>query len=145
MDGERSTIVFLTLCSKHRQAWLANRQVHALLRKVWSEADAWLVGQYVIMPDHVHLFAAPNPSWEGEAPAEPPSFDNWVRYWKSQFTKRHGDVSHGWQSDYWDRRLRSQESYADKWDYVRNNPVRHGLTATASEWPYQGKLYDLSW
>jgi len=46
--------------------------------------------QYVIIADHLHLFAAPNPVWEGEAPAEPQSFDSWVRYWKSQFTKHHG-------------------------------------------------------
>lgn len=32
-----------------------------------------------------------------------------------------------WQQDYWDRQLRSGESYAEKWNYVRNNPVRHGL------------------
>jgi putative transposase len=144
-DNERSTIVFLTLCSKDRQPWLADEQVHRLLRKVWSEADAWLVGRYVIMPDHIHLFASPNSSWKCKTPTEPPSFDNWVRYWKSQFTKIHGDASHRWQTDHWDRRLRSQESYADKWDYVRNNPVRHGLIGVANEWPYQGKLHDLIW
>ena len=36
--------------------------------------------------------------------------------------------------------LRSDESYADKWNYVRENPVRAGLFRDASEWPYQGEI-----
>lgn len=133
------------MCTKDRTPWLANAAVHSLLREVWSAADAWLIGQYVIMPDHLHLFATPNPVWEGEAPAEPQSFDSWVRYWKSQFTKRHGKVEHHWQTDHWDRRLRREESYADKWEYVRNNPIRHGLVSDRAQWPYQGQLHDLKW
>jgi REP element-mobilizing transposase RayT len=38
-----------------------------------------------------------------------------------------------WQSDFWDRTLRSDESYAEKWEYVRLNPVRHGLASSADE------------
>jgi putative transposase len=119
------------------------------LRQVWIIADGWLVGRYVILPDHLHLFAAPNPKWEGEAPAEPPieppALDAWIRYWKSQFTKQHGNSSHRWQTDHWDRRLRTGESYADKWEYVRNNPVRHGLVAGADAWPHQGELNGFGW
>jgi hypothetical protein len=36
--------------------------------------------------------------------------------------------------------LRSDESYAEKWNYVRENPVRAGLVRNASEWPYQGEI-----
>jgi hypothetical protein len=38
-------------------------------------------------------------------------------------------LEHRWQTDHWDRRLRSDESYAEKWEYVRCNAVRHGLVA----------------
>jgi putative transposase len=144
-DSHNPIIVFLTVCTKDRSPWLANAAVHSLLREAWSTADAWLIGRYVIMPDHLHLFAAPNPVWEGEAPAEPQSFDSWVRYWKSQFTKRHRKVEHQWQTDHWDRRLRREESYADKWEYVRNNPVRHGFVSDRAQWLYQGQLHDLKW
>ena len=41
--------------------------------------------------------------------------------------------SQEWQSDHWDTRLRSGESYDAKWEYVRNNPVRAGLVKTAEE------------
>ena len=101
------------------------------------EAAAWLVGRYVIMPDHLHLFAAP-----GELAID---FDAWGKYWKRQFSIAHGQSHHRWQTDHWDRRLRSGESYAEKWDYVRHNPVREGLVKNVEDWPFQGELNELRW
>jgi putative transposase len=131
------TIVLLTVCTKDRVPWLATPANHQLLRAIWSEATAWRVGHYVLMPDHLHLLAAPG---EPHLPLE-----NWVQYWKSQFSKHHRAPDHCWQTDHWDRRLRDGESYAEKWDYVRNNPVRHGLLGEAKDWPYFGKIFDLEW
>ena len=45
-----------------------------------------------------------------------------------------------WQPGFFDRILRSQESYAEKWNYVREKPVRAGLVQTAHDWPYQGEI-----
>jgi len=131
------TIVFVTVCTADRAPWLADEGVHALLRDVWSEARAWLVGRYVLMPEHLHLFAAP-----GDLPV---SLDNWVRYWKSQFSQQHQNGEHRWQVDHWDTRLRSNESYDAKWKYVRDNPVRRGLVRVAEEWPFQGEINRLAW
>ena len=125
---------------------------------MWADATAWLVGRYVIMPDHIHLFAGlgelcgsarASPSHGEPVQGSPAStavdFDGWVRYWKSQFTKRHGCRDHRWQAGHWDRRLRRSESYGNKWDYVRHNPVRHGLVDRPEGWPFQGELNDLPW
>jgi putative transposase len=65
-------IIFLTVCTKARRPWLASEDVHRLLCNTWRHATAWLVGRYVVMPDHVHLFAAPG--------SQPVPLDNWVRY-----------------------------------------------------------------
>ncbi len=89
------------------------------------------------MPDHIHLFAGTH---DGQI-----ALENWVRYWKSQFTKRHGRPEHRWQSGYWDTRLRGNESYESKWEYVRNNPVRHGLVRRVEDWEFQGTINDLPW
>jgi putative transposase len=89
------------------------------------------------MPDHLHLFAAPG---QLELPLE-----NWVKYWKSQFSKRHGNRNHRFQTDHWDTRLRREESYEEKWQYVVNNAVRHGLVARAEDWPFQGEIFELRW
>lgn len=137
IDPSRPTIVFLTVCAKDRVSWVATPENHDALRQAWTEADAWHVGRYVLMPDHLHLFAAP-----GRLEID---FDRWVRYWKSRFSMSRKIPAQEWQTDHWDTRLRSGESYDAKWVYVRNNPVRAGLVKNAEEWPYQGELHALSW
>lgn len=42
-----------------------------------------------------------------------------------------------WQRDFFDHRLRNQESAAEKAKYIRMNPVRAGLVANPEDWPYQ--------
>ena len=131
------TIVFLTVCTKGRAPWLATPEVHENLRSVWRAATDWAVGRYVLMPDHLHLFPAPGPTER--------TLDTWVRYWKSRFRKRDANPSHRWQTDHWDTRLRDDENYESKWEYVKNNPVRHGLVERSDDWPFQGTMNDLPW
>ena len=134
-------LVFITVCTKDRRRWLANPKCHSLLRDVWREAVTWRVGRYVIMPDHIHLFASPS-----DLDRDPPvSLEQWMRYWKALFSKRNEDPNCRWQRGHWDRRVRRNESYSEKWLYVRDNPVRHGLVERAEDWPFQGEIFDLVW
>ena len=136
----RSSIQFVTVCVKGRRPILGNDQAHTLFRSVLRDDSVFRVGRYVIMPDHVHLFCAPN-----TYPAEPLS--KWVKYWKSRFTSAWENDSTGklLQRDFWDRELRTGESYSEKWAYVREDPVRAGLVVTSDQWPYAGELYQFSW
>jgi len=131
------TIIFDTVCTKDRKPGLACNEVHHLLREVWEDASAWLMGRYVIMPDHIHFFAA--------ATETNIDYDNWVAYWKSQFSKRHKNRDHRWQSDHWDTRMRNEDVYEEKWEYVRWNPVRHELVANPEDWLFQGEIHELRW
>ncbi len=132
----QSVLVFVTVCTKDRRPLLATPRMHQSLLTVWANASHWLVGRYVIMPDHLHLFCSP-----GVLPAEP--LKPWVSYWKRLVTQTHGEQI--WQRDFWDTQLRRHESYTAKWDYVRNNPVRAGLVTRTEDWPYQGELGILRW
>ncbi len=137
--GREPVIIFVTVCTAKRRKILASDQAHDAIVAAWGAATAWLVGRYVIMPDHMHFFCAPN---ECEAPV----LERWTRYWKSLATRSLSMVAGQlWQRDHWDRQLRRGESYDEKWDYVCANPVRHGLVAQAKEWPYQGEIHVLRW
>ena len=114
---------------------MANEEAHRIILNAWEKADAWMVGRYVVMPDHIHLFAAPLD--------DAIELNAWIRYWKSIVSNSIGDPAKRFLKRAWDRRLRSEDSYQQKWDYVRNNPVRHGLVKNADDWPYQGELNDL--
>jgi len=39
-----------------------------------------------------------------------------------------------------DHILRNDESYTQKWKYVRENPVRAGPVPRADDWQYQGEF-----
>jgi len=48
-----------------------------------------------------------------------------------------------WQKGFFDHILRSGDSYSEKWEYVRDNPVRAGLVTAWSDWPFSGEIFDL--
>jgi REP element-mobilizing transposase RayT len=133
-------IYYLTACTLNRQAVLANPQIHESFVTFAQRATNWqvLVGRYVIMPDHVHFFAAFSPV--------SPALSTWMKSWKNSLSKtlRQMSVPPGhWQKDSFDHVLRSAESYAQKWVYVRDNPVRAGLVKRWEDWPYQGEIHPL--
>lgn len=138
--GHRAAIVFLTLCTKNRRPLLARPEATALVLDAWHRATHWIVGRYVILPDHIHLFCAP-----GISPPHP--LRAWISFWQNTITRAWPWPNEKplWQKDCWDRQLRAGDSYAAKWDYVRNNPVRHGLVTRAEDWPHQGELHVLPW
>jgi putative transposase len=135
-------IVFFTTCTSQRRKILASRQCHKILREIWQRSvdhDGWWVGNYIVMPDHVHFFARPEIGARRMA--------KWIQMWKSVSSRR---ISAAlsikppiWQVDYFDRYLRSSESYSEKWHYVEQNAVRAGLVKTNEIWPYRGTINDL--
>jgi hypothetical protein len=50
-----------------------------------------------------------------------------------------------WQRGFFDHLLRSSESYSEKWNYVRENPVRAGLVSHANDWRYSGEIVTISY
>jgi putative transposase len=134
---DQPTIVFATICSRKRRSHLANDSVHHALVESWRVATAWLVGFYLIMPDHLHLFCAPN--------GEDHTVEEWVSFWKRRLRGQLRTSESLLQAHSFHHRLRRDESYSEKWDYVRMNPVRAGLVSDPDEWPYQGVLNELPW
>jgi len=135
-------IYFVTTCTLGRQRVLADEAVHALCREIWAEGERlqhWLVGRYVIMPDHVHFFCAAQP----EAKSISVFVGKW-KEWTAKYANRRLRLpALLWQPGFFDHVLRSEESYEQKWEYVGDNPRRAGLVQSAADWPFQGELNDL--
>jgi putative transposase len=159
-------IVYVTVCTKRRKPILANPAAHELLHAAWREARLWLIGRYVVMPDHLHLFCAPAENFGGTRAISSQSFgdeknrslgrhggrssgslEKWVEFWKSYRARHWHNPKDApiWQRHFWDTQLRRSESYDQKWRYVLENPVRAGFVERASDWPYQGELNILDW
>jgi putative transposase len=135
-----AVIIFLTVCTKDKKRILNQSAVHEVLLSARNTQPTWFVGRYVIMPDHVHLFCAP-------AIRPTQSLEKWISFWKSVTVRRWPAQNQlpVWQRHFWDTQLRQGESYAAKWEYVVQNPVRAGLVTRSEDWPYQGELNVLAW
>jgi putative transposase len=129
--------VFLTVCTEDRTRWLAQPAVHHALHDIWlGQATTWLVSDYLLMPDHLHLFCAP---YDLKF-----TIEDWMTFWKSRLSKTCHQAGR-FQRAGFHHRLRGGESYFQKWQYVRENPVRAGLTAKPEEWLYQGRVHEIRW
>src|SRR5262249_30277390 len=126
---------------------LAQDEAAQILVQEWCAAHrrhGWVIGRYVIMPDHVHFFC------RAEIGAKTLSdfVGNW-KSWTSRAIKALGPprstpaATTLWQREFFDHVLRSNESYSEKWNYVRENPVRAGFVKSADDWPYAGEIETL--
>jgi len=135
----QSNIVLLTITTENRKPWLADETVHQLLRQTWSEATAWLIGDYLLMPDHLHCFCAPRDLHFG--------IEAWIKYWKREFAEKQKRLAgtlappdRKFQSRGWHHRLRDGESYSEKWLYVQENPIQKNLCQRIEDWPFKGRI-----
>jgi len=134
---DRSNIVFLTVTTQRRKPWLANAAAHRLLHETWAQSTAWLVGDYLLMPDHLHAFCAPRDLNF--------AIETWIAYWKREFSLKHQRKDWKFQSRGWHHRLRNGENHSDKWIYMQENPLRKGLVANLDDWRFKGRVFDLMW
>jgi putative transposase len=133
---------FVTICTEKRRAILADEHIVSVLRREWKSAlerHGWAVGSYTVMPDHVHFFCT-----DGGSRTTLSEFIGKWKEWTAKAMKREAGLDvRIWQKSFFDHLLRSSESYSEKWDYVRNNPVRAGLVAQPDDWPYSGHIHYL--
>jgi putative transposase len=129
----RSPLFFVTFCTRNRTKVssldLAQRAIENYARLGILNFDV-AMGRYVIMPDHVHLFVRGDHGFV---------LSTWVGGLKRAISVA-VVKQRLWQPGFFDHVLRSSESYAEKWNYVRENPVRAGLVDYAANWPYQGEI-----
>ncbi|HKP02500.1 MAG TPA: transposase [Chthoniobacterales bacterium] len=136
-------IFFVTACTYRRRPLLTTDAVHNAFMRFSQRAydeNGIAVGRYVIMPDHIHLFVCGPPDFE---------LGRWMGILKQCLEKAAPATASPtgrrlqkpfWQRRFFDHVLRSEESYSQKWNYVRDNPVRAGFVTDADDWPYAGEI-----
>jgi len=128
-------VYFITACTDKRRHLLNNEDAHAVFHHfcIIARERGVLVGKYVLMPDHLHLFVCIPPGAVG--------LSMWVKSLKNKMSKHwreNGIETPHWQKGFFDHLIRSNKSHAEKWKYVMQNPVRARLVKRAEDWPYAG-------
>ncbi len=90
----------------------------------YTDLSRWWTSVFLLMPDHLPALIAFDPSR---------NFSRIIGDWKKWHTVNTGIV---WQDNFFDHRLRSDESSREKFTYIRQNPVRAGLCVSDDDWPW---------
>ena len=129
-----SPLFFVTFCTRDRQRIDSLDQAQSAFEDYASKAHDKFnvaVGRYVLMPDHIHRFVCLGHDIK---------LSQWVGGLKRAISVALQLKRGLWQPGFFDHILRSDESYTQKWQYVRENPVRAGLVGHSDEWRYQGEV-----
>jgi len=123
VDPARETY-FLTICARDRTTRPLLPIAPQLLDSIrhLHQLGKWWVRLALVMPDHVHLLMSCPASLAGA-----------IRAWKHWTTHHLGTE---WQRDFFEHRLRREESLREKADYILQNPVRAGLVSGWQDWPH---------
>jgi REP element-mobilizing transposase RayT len=123
-----AAVFFITCCAKERiQKPFAVPSTALGLRdsiRHRVQSRIWWVYAACIMPDHVHVVLRFS---QGVDVAK------CIRDWKRWTSRAFGFE---WQRDFFEHRLRHDESFDEKTRYVLENPVRAGLVEDWRAWPF---------
>lgn len=127
--GTGGQLFFITICAADRSG---QPLIQPGLPEILLEAaqhrhrqGIWYVKVFLIMPDHIHAMIRIPP--DGSLKRQVADWKRWTAT-KSGFR---------WQRDFFDHRLRGEESERKKADYILQNPVRAGLVSCAEYWPHR--------
>ena len=157
-------IYFITICCKQRgldqltTSIVAPKLMETIKHR--NTAGTWFAYLALLMPDHLHMLitfpevattgpkvGTTGPVVQGHAAVETtgsvvqghasrvslPSAQARISSWKSWTAKTCGIQ---WQRDFFEHRLRKEESYREKADYILLNPVRADLVERPEDWPH---------
>jgi len=129
-------LFFVTACTAERKPVLASATVQQAVESYASRGLSLncALGRYVLMPDHLHLFV--------QLPREI-TLSRWMKGLKATIGKAlpiSAPITRSiWQPGFFDHLIRQSGSYEEKWNYVRENPVRALLVTHWKDWPWHGE------
>ena len=99
----------------------------------------WRVYAAVVLPNHVHLLAQPISKIEGGYVDLAEIIHSVKSFSAQKISQRRGVKGTIWQDERYDRIVRDEEEFLEKWQYIRNNPLKEGLAASPEEyeWLYE--------
>jgi putative transposase len=126
--AEWDATYFLTICClpRHANTLCEPERAARIFEsvRIYETLGKWSVCLMLLMPDHLHALVD-FPFWGDMGRI----VSNWRRY-----LSRHLGVS--FQRNFFDHRLRQDESHDEKWKYIKLNPVRAGFVKNPEDWPY---------
>ena len=88
----------------------------------------------VVMPDHAHLLLMPLRTAAGQWWSLAQIMHSLKSYTANEINRVLGRRGAAWLDERFDRIVRDEHELLEKWQYIRNNPVKAGLCSRPEEW-----------
>ncbi|HUE40324.1 MAG TPA: transposase [Chthoniobacterales bacterium] len=126
--GRFGATYFITMCCEPKgRNQLCKKQIAEQIfgtATLYDHRGRWHLELMLLMPDHLHALVAID---------DETSLSTTISSFKRAMSKSAGIR---WQGNFFDHRLRNDESLDEKATYIMNNPVRAGLVQNQRDWSY---------
>jgi REP element-mobilizing transposase RayT len=126
--------LFITFCKGNRIPLNPEARDAVLQHCLHDHGKRYQVHAAVVMPDHVHLLLTPlrdEKGWPYSLPIILKQLKGTSARTVNQLSNSSGPV---WQEESFDHVVRSHESFEEKREYIRQNPVRRGLVTRPEDY-----------
>ncbi len=128
--------IFITFRKSHRDPLTPQARDTVLQHCLHDHGKRYELHAAVVMPDHVHLLLTPLRDEKGW-PFGLPAILKAIKGTSARSVNRlSGSCGPVWQEESFDHVLRTQESFAEKLEYIRQNPARKGLVKNPEDYPW---------
>lgn len=99
----------------------------------WAEEAKWLVSSYCIMPNHVHILTNPKDEHSLDLRTFVKRLKGRTAQNSNKVLERKGPF---WQTEWFDRWIRSDNERDRVIAYIQNNPVKAKLVSVPEDYPF---------
>ena len=104
--------------------------------RYWDDRK-WTLYAAVIMPDHVHALVQPLALSEGEGVYDLAEIIHSVKsFCVHKINRQRGSGGSIWQDERFDRIVRDEAEFLEKWQYIMNNPLKQELVQRWEDYPW---------
>jgi len=100
------------------------------------DGSKWTLLAGVVLPDHVHVLARPLPRPDGGVFDLAEILHSVKRHSALIINQLRGTHGPFWQDERYDRIVRDEAEFLEKWQYIRNNPVKSDLADRPEDYPW---------
>jgi len=97
----------------------------------------------VVMPDHVHMLMQPLEKSDNKFWSLSSILHSMKSYSSKQIPKVMKHIGTVWQDERHDHIVRDEREFQVFWEYIRQNPVKAGLSVTPEEYPFFWQMYEV--
>ncbi len=129
-------ILFVTFCTLNRRPLSSAAREVVLCHCIHDDKKKFVLHAAIVMPDHVHLMLTPLRDERGYPYPLSAILKSIKGTSARDIKKLTGRIGPVWQEESFDHVLRSKESFQEKVEYIRQNPVRRGLVKNPEDYPW---------